>query len=400
MSRFLFVVPPLIGHTRPTIAVGAELLARGHDVAWAGDPTVVGPLAPTGSGLFEAGTLEVPDSQGLRGLEAMKFLWDEALVPLARAMRPELDAAIAAFDPDVLVVDQHALAGALAARRHGLPWVTSATTTVDLLDPLDGLPKLKEWVQSRMDLLVEAGEDAPGDLRFSDLLVLIYSTETLLGGELEFPPHYAFVGPSLPHGSPVADFPWEWFDERCRHVLVSLGTVTQEGGRDFLQRAVDAFPDADAGIRLVVVAPDGTFDEVPAHVLVRPKVPQLALLPFFDAVVSHAGHNTVCESLAHGLPLVLAPIRDDQPAIAQQVVTAGAGIRVKYGRVRPEGLRAAVLNVLDDPSYRTAAESVRESFATAGGASAAADRLEEVLSRAAAGSRPAALPGVRMRKSR
>ena len=44
MSRILFVVPPLTGHINPTVAVGAELAARGHDVAWAcrpGDAAVV-----------------------------------------------------------------------------------------------------------------------------------------------------------------------------------------------------------------------------------------------------------------------------------------------------------------------------------------------------------------------
>jgi MGT family glycosyltransferase len=385
VSRFLFVVPPLIGHTRPTIAVGAELLGRGHHVSWAGHPAIVGPLAPPGAGLFEAGTLErrdadgqeLRDAQGLRGVEALKFLWDDVLVPLALAMRPEVDAAIEAFDPDLVIVDQHALGGAMAARDRELPWVTSATTTVELVDPLEGMPKLKAWVQSRMELLGESGED-DGDLRFSDLLVLVYSTERLIGSELEFPPHYAFVGPSLPDQPPAADFPWDWFDDAHRHVLVSLGTVTQEGGQDFLRRALDAF-DANDGIRVVVVAPPGTFDEVPGHVLVRPEIPQLAVLPFVDAVITHAGHNTVCECLANGLPLVLAPIRDDQPTVAAQVVRAGAGIRVKYGRVRPEGLREAVMSVLDDPSYRVAAAELQASFASAGGAPVAADRLEQAV---------------------
>jgi UDP:flavonoid glycosyltransferase YjiC (YdhE family) len=377
LSRFLFVVPPLVGHTRPTLAVGAELLARGHEVAWAGHPGMAR-LTPPGAELFAAGGLELPDSEGLRGLDAFKFLWDEVLVPLAVTMRPEVDAAIEAFEPDLLVVDQHALAGATAARHRGLPWATSATTTVELTDPLRDLPKVKAWVKDRMDLLDGAGGEG-GDLRFSDLLVLIYSTELLLGSELEFPDHYAFVGPSLPEPAAAPDFPWEWFDDRHRHLLVSLGTVTHAGGRDFLRRAVEAFADAEAGFRLVVVADPETFGAVPGHVLVRAEVPQLGLLAHVDAVITHAGHNTVCESLAHGLPLVLAPIRDDQPTVAAQVVGAGAGIRVKYGRVRPEGLREAVLTVLEDPSYRAAAERLRASFARAGGAPAAADRLEQVL---------------------
>ena len=58
-----------------------------------------------------------------------------------------------------------------------------------------------------------------------------------------------------------------------------------------------------------VVAPDGMLDITAPNVLVRPSVPQLELLPHLDAVVCHAGHNTVCEALAHGVPLVVAPIR-------------------------------------------------------------------------------------------
>jgi UDP:flavonoid glycosyltransferase YjiC (YdhE family) len=51
---------------------------------------------------------------------------------------------------------------------------------------------------------------------------------------------------------------------------------------------------------------------------------------------------------------------------------------VRFGRVRPADLRAALLAVLDVPSYRAAARRVRESFAAAGGAAAAADHLEKL----------------------
>jgi UDP:flavonoid glycosyltransferase YjiC (YdhE family) len=110
-------------------------------------------------------------------------------------------------------------------------------------------------------------------------------------------------------------------------------------------------------------------------------VPQLELLPHLDAVVCHAGHNTVCETLAHGLPLVVAPIRDDQPIIAQQVVDAGAGIRLKYGRVTSDEIFEALVAVLETPSYRQAALRIQASFRAAGGPSAAADRLESLASR-------------------
>ncbi len=49
MARFLFVGPPLTGHTNPTVPVARALEARGHECAWAGHETAVGKLRPHGS---------------------------------------------------------------------------------------------------------------------------------------------------------------------------------------------------------------------------------------------------------------------------------------------------------------------------------------------------------------
>ncbi|RSS84578.1 glycosyltransferase, partial [Streptomyces sp. WAC05292] len=49
MSAFLFVVPPLVGHVNPLVGVASELAARGHRVAWAGDPELVRRLAGPGA---------------------------------------------------------------------------------------------------------------------------------------------------------------------------------------------------------------------------------------------------------------------------------------------------------------------------------------------------------------
>ncbi len=111
----------------------------------------------------------------------------------------------------------------------------------------------------------------------------------------------------------------------------------------------------------------------------RPYIPQLALLPHVDLVVCHGGHNTTCEALAHGLPLVIAPIQqDDQPIVADQVVAAGAGVRVKFGRVQPPELLDAVTRVMTEPSFRGAAARIQESFRAAGGATTAARHLEAI----------------------
>jgi MGT family glycosyltransferase len=391
VSRFLFVVPPLAGHTVPTVALGGELIARGHQVAWAGHAEIIGPLLPPGMRLIpiEADlggqTLAqvLPRWRGLRGVAAFRFLWAEFLIPLATSMVPGVAAAVDEFGPDVLVVDQQALAGALVARQRGLLWATSATTSSELTDQYATMPALGTWVRQ---LIAEFQRDFaisdPVELRFSDQLVLAFTTRELVGPFLDFPRHYVFVGPSLGVRAGAPEFPWHWLDPGRQHVLVSLGTLIGELGQRFFATAVQAVVPLADRLQVILVAPPHLVDSPPEHVLVRDFVPQLELLPYLHAVVSHAGHNTVCETLAHGVPLVVAPLLNDGPVIAGQVVTAGAGVRVHFGRVGVTELRHAITTVLDDPSYRAAARRVQTSFAAAGGAAAAADCLEKLASSA------------------
>ena len=128
MSRVLFVVPPFSGHVNPTIAVAAELAARGHEVAWTGVPGGVDPLLPEGARFEPACSVEttielasVADrAPNLRGASALKFLWEDVLLPLGDAMVDGVDAAVDRFGADVLVADQQALAGAIVGRRRGI----------------------------------------------------------------------------------------------------------------------------------------------------------------------------------------------------------------------------------------------------------------------------------------
>jgi len=388
MSRFLFVVPPLAGHINPTIAVAAELASRDHEVAWAGHLSVLAPLLPQGAEVlatdraFTTADLDgvAARARGLRGAEAFRFLWKDFIIPLAEAMLPEVEAAVERFDPDVMIVDQQAFAGAVVAHRHGLRWATSATTSSELADPYTVFPMFGAWIADELRAFqrrvgVPAAQVAHGDLRFSEQLVLAFSTAELVGGG-PFPSEWSFVGPAIGMRPVWAEFPWSWLDSRRHHVLITLGTVNAASGGRFLSAAVAAAARLENRLQAIVVAPDGMLDTTPPNVLVRSRVPQLELLPRLDAVVCHGGHNTVCETLAHGIPLVVAPIRDDQPIIAQQVVAAGAGIRLKYGRANSVEIADALVDVLVTDSYRQAALRIQASFRAAGGPSAAADRLE------------------------
>ncbi|MFF8731430.1 glycosyltransferase [Streptomyces sp. NPDC015171] len=392
MSGFLFVVPPLTGHINPAVGVAARLTAGGHRVAWVcADPVLVRRLAGPDATVYGCagpvpgtpGAVRPPD---LRGAEALRFLWEGYLLPLADAMAPGVRAAVAAARPDVVVADQQAFAGALVAERLGLPWATSATTSAEFTGAYDGMPKVADWLGQRLaELRTRIGDPAgTADPRSSPHLLLVFSTPELIGPQAPLAPHIHYVGPSLAGRPAGPGFPWERLDTGRTKVLVTLGTANADAGGRFLAHCLAALRDRADRIQSVIVDPGGTLPAAPddKDVLVLPSVPQLPLLERADAVVCHAGHNTVCEALWHGVPLVVAPIRDDQPVVAGQVVDSGAGVRVRFGRVTAARLGEALDTVLHDPAHRAAAARIRAAFRAAGGAQAAAAHLERMAAEA------------------
>ena len=376
--RVLIVVPPLTGHITPLRAVAAAL--AGHEVAWCGPEPATSAL--TGADACPAGQSEPFDVRhrpaDLRGFAALRFLWQRYLIPLADAMVPGVRTACREFRPDLILADQQALAGPLVARELGVPWATSASTPAELSDPLRGLPKVAEWIRGlEHDLCVRHGV-TPGDLRFSPDLVLAYTTPELTG-----PPSTTAVRYVGSVASPsTMDSDWPDLDGRPL-VLATLGTANAQSGNRFLAECVEALASTPE-VQGLVVDPTGTLRS--DKVLTAQRIPQVSLLRRTSVVICHAGHNTVCESLAAGVPLVVAPIRDDQHAVAQSVVAAGAGVRLRFDRARAEHIIHAVSTILTTPGYVVAARHLGRSLTSAGGARAAARHLEALVK----GERPCA----------
>ncbi len=379
--RYLFVVPPFPSHIHPTVVIARELVRRGHGVGWVTYESMRQFLPE--DAWFHALPLSIPaetiaDIQrraGATWLAGMKVLFESVLIPLARDMLPGVEAAIAAFTPDVLIVDQATFAGSMAARRAGLRWVTSATTAALHGDALAGFPIVKQWIAGLgTDLQREFGLEPVATHDCSPFLALLYTSRLLVGADATFPAHFRFVGPLLGTRPMRVEFPWADLRDQ-RRVFVSLGTMWASQGEHFLHTVVDAL--STAPLQVIVHAPSGFIPHAPDNFIVRKWLPLPELFAHLDGIVSHAG-TTVTEGLMHGLPAVVAPIAHDQAIFAQQAVAAGTAVRVRFNRVGAAELRRAVLSILDDPSFKAAALDVQASFRQAGGVNAAASAIEAI----------------------
>ncbi|WP_091606304.1 glycosyltransferase [Micromonospora mirobrigensis] len=379
MARFLFVVLPVVSHLSAPLAIAQALEDAGHEVAWCGPRSdlrpLIGPdatLHPTGKRWYR------PDGES--GMASVRSLWEGHVLPANRFIRDAADRAVADCRPDVVVADQYALAGALAAYRHGVPWATVCVGTLELTPPTDGMPGFAGFVRAQLDrvwAMADLPVDEHLDLRFSPYLT-IGLTGPALTGPAPLPPRCVLTGPALGRRPHAPAFDWDAWDPGRRHLLVTVGTMAEHLAGDFYRRMIAATAPLADRLQVILTAGPQLVPDPPAHVLVAPRVPVLELMPRLDALVSHGGLGTVSEALAHGVPVVVAPIRHDHPTVARQVARAGAGVEVSFRSATPAELTVALTAVLDDPTYRANARRVGDSFAAAGGAATAAAHLAEL----------------------
>jgi UDP:flavonoid glycosyltransferase YjiC (YdhE family) len=116
-----------------------------------------------------------------------------------------------------------------------------------------------------------------------------------------------------------------------------------------------------------------------AHTIVVSVAPHLMLLRRASLVVTHAGLNTVLESLLYGLPMLMMPIYADQPAVAARVAWAGAGLVIPAKAASPARVRSALIHLRDERAYREKAQALASSIRIAGGLRRAADLVEAAL---------------------
>lgn len=388
MARFVFVVPPLTGHINPTLSIGAVLLQQGHEVSWISlDSALIEKLPEKGQLLLieytkddaqkqeTAQYLDIITKKIVYGIDSIKFLYEEVLVPLNRHSYEGISSLLEEYKPDVVITDHQMFAGAIAAIHKNLPYVTVVTAPA-AIKVMDELPKVHEWEVNQVTALQrELGIAGSSSVACSKLLTMVLTSREFFG-EMTLPDEYRFVGPVIHERTQKILFDWYKMEQMSGQpaILVSIGTTFDHTyKKEFFSKVIEAFEHEK--LTVVVVSDPSLFEKWPDNFIVQQQVPQLELLSYLDLVVCHGGHNTVCETLTNGLPMVVIPIAYDQSHVAGRVVRTGAGLRLNFNRFKAKHLNEAVLEVLSEPAFRTAAKELQESFKQAGGTTAAAGML-------------------------
>ena len=414
MKHFGIISPPVSGHIHPFASLGRELMNRGHRVTYLQMADLEEKIRseeidfePIGLSDHPRGSL--PQSLArlsrLKGLAALRFTIDAVARTSVMVCRDAPDA-IRRAGIDALLVDQMEPAGGAVAEHLGLPFVTVCNALAINRDPV-APPPFTDWTYrdtgwSRLrnkagyaasDWLTRPVTNAVAEYRSKWHLPALRSPDdsfsTLaqicqMPREFDFPRaclpgHFHYVGPLRRARHGATPFPWDRLDGRPL-VYASLGTL--QNRREPLFRS---FAAACQGLDVQLVISHGgglTADEasnLPGHPLVVDYAPQEELLSHAQLTITHAGLNTVLDSLASNVPLITVPITYEQPAIARRVEWTRSGRAIALNKLTAELLRNTANTILRDQSYRRAASRIGSAIKGAGGVRCAADVVEAAV---------------------
>ena len=137
---------------------------------------------------------------------------------------------------------------------------------------------------------------------------------------------------------------------------------------------------ADAPYRVIVSkGPQAEEYELADNMVGEEFLPQTAILPQVDLVITHGGNNTVTESLFFGKPMVALPLFWDQYDNAQRVHETGLGVRLDtYGHDGAE-LTGAIDRLLADQALSARLASISSDLQAFEGTRRAADLIEAAV---------------------
>ncbi len=405
VTRYLFYTAPGSGHVYPLIPTMQELRRRGHDVTARTEPSFVDILARLG---LPAAPIDpnierrVDDTWQARTpigalRRSVSICVDRAEHEIADVRR-----ALAADQPDVVVVDNNCWGAAAAAQASGLPWAQAACFLLPLVTPdappfglglrpaRSSLGRARDAVVRRSAMPLFDRSLAPANRMRASLglapvrhvpemymqapLVLSYTAEPLEYPRTQLPPSVRLVGPGVWDPDPDADEAG-WLSELRRPViLVTISTIFQDDAK-LINTALEALAGEPYDVVVTTASLDPDSFTRPANATLRRFVPHSQVISRAAAVVCHGGMGITQKALLGGVPVCVVPFGRDQLEVARRVVEAGAGTRLPAPRLTARRLRDAVRAAV---ARKDQAEAVAARLRAAGGAAAAATALERL----------------------
>jgi len=351
------------------------LTERGHTIAFAGRPEMV-PRVKT-AGLR---AIEITQSYAQVDLYPQgHFMTRAACYLTSPAVEAQVQAIVAAEEPDIVLIDAMFPAALAQAPQFGRPSAVFVHTFV--------FRQLDMW--RRFFGIFDGMRQQAG---FTGLPTLddlwrprarIISTSL---GEFDAPPTSGWD--MVRHAGPVLEderfaipttLPWADSDPTPL-VMVSFSTGFEQRNVDKLQRSLDALADLPVHVVVTtggVVAPNELA--APKNAVVLDYAAHDPIMQRAALVVTHGGHGTAMRALRHGVPMVVIPgPAGDQPFVAAAVQEWGAGWALPAD-ASVEAIRAGAQEVLSTPSYRDNARQRSTALVGIDGAANAASEVEALL---------------------
>ena len=428
MARFLVTCWPFVGHLYPQISVANALRDRGHEVAFYTHESARNVVEGVGYQLFpfvhvddrryeriHALEAEVPATQPKRKtLSVAMTAYRDMLADSIPEQVRDLQRIINTWRPDVLITDP-ALWGPILVvwELTGVPVALLTQMIGSMIPGPDappwgpGLPPPRtlgtkllakiatagvDIVASRMRRHVNGIRARYGLPRMAGSvnkqtgllpLYLIPSVPELDYNRRDQPSNVHYVGPCIWTKSVGFEEP-SWIDELpIARPWIHATEGTAQYQEPFLLKAT---AQALAGLPVEVILTTGQnrnpeslgLHPLPPNVRIERWLSHEDFLPHCAALLTTGGAATVLASLKAGVPLIVAPTFWDKSDNAQRVVEAGAGIRIAPRNCTPERVRAAVLRLINEPSFRQNARRIAEAFRRVQGPPRAAELLENL----------------------
>ncbi len=392
--KIMWFCIPAHGHTNPTIEFARELVRRGHDIRYYSFEAFRQRIEATGATFVPCDRFLPPLTE--ESEKKLKKVSTTEMSVQSFRTTANMDAMLAreieAFHPDLVISDSACFWGKLTAMKHRLPLLCSTTTFAfnrysskymrqspgELADMILGLPRLNREAKHLATLgypVKSALEIVQND---NDTDTVVYTSPRFQPCSETFDAaHYRFVGPC------VRDIAPEPKDGGCPLVYISLGTVINDRP-DFYRTCVAALKDAPVEV-LIACGHDfdpGQLAPLPGNIRIEPSVDQMAVLARTRLFITHCGMNSASEGLYMGVPELLYPQTGEQRAVARRVEEMDAGRMLPEADARdPQRLRGLVMRALGNDALMKAALAMRKELRGCGGAAAAADFVEELLTR-------------------